>query len=158
MIAFLQKKRGDTVFSLSRFFSDLCGIALNIGAFVSFSCALIGTWISHLYGGWNASLSVLIWLVVGDYITGLLASLIDGTGLSSKVGFKGIAKKVMILFLVLVAHRLDIALGLHTVMNMVAYFYVTNELVSLAENIGRMGVPVPKQLVNVVYVLKGKTK
>ena len=87
-----------------------------------------------------------------------MASLLDGTGLSSKVGFQGIAKKVMILFLVLVAHKLDVALEIRVIENMVIYFYVTNELISLTENIGRMGVPVPKKLVNVIYVLKGKTK
>ncbi|WAH38626.1 phage holin family protein [Alicyclobacillus dauci] len=119
-------------------------------------CAVIGTWISQLYGGWNASLSVLVWLVAGDYATGLIASALDGTGLSSKVGFRGIAKKVMILFLVLVAHELDVALGVNALMNLVIYFYVTNELISLTENLGRMGVPVPRQLVNIVCVLKGK--
>ena len=60
MIVLPGQKRGDVVFSLSRLFSDLCGIASSIGAFVSFSGALMGTWISHLYGGWDASLSVLL--------------------------------------------------------------------------------------------------
>jgi len=141
------------VFSLSRLFSEY---ASNVGALFCFTFAVIGTWLSNLYGGWNASLSVLLWLVVGDYLTGLLASMLDGSGLSSKVGYKGIARKVMILFMVLVAHKLDVALDVRVVMNMVIYFYVSNELISVIENMGRMGVPVPKQLVNIIYILKGR--
>lgn len=152
----LQENRGEPVISLSRLFNELCSVASGLSAFFCFVCALLGTWISGLFGGWNASLAVLVWLVIGDYITGLLASLMDGSGLSSKVGFKGIAKKVMILFIVLVGHKLDAALEIHVLMNMVIYFYVTNELISLTENLGRMGVPVPKLLVNVIAVLKGK--
>lgn len=91
-------------------------------------------------------------------MTGLIASTLDGTGLNSKTGFKGIAKKVMILFIVATANQLDVALGIHILMSMSIYFYVTNELISLTENLGRMGVPVPKQLVNVVYALKGRSK
>lgn len=156
MMTLLYEKRGDGVFS--RFVGEFCGIASAVGVSVSLAGALIGTWISHLYGGWDASLSVLLWLIVGDYVTGLLASLFDGTGLSSKVGFRGILKKLLILFLVLIGHQLDLALEIHVIQNMVSYFYVTNELVSLTENIGRMGVPVPRRLVNVIYVLKGKSK
>lgn len=130
----------------------------GVGTAFCLFCAAVGAWFSQLYGGWDASLSVLLWLVIGDYVTGLIASMIDGTGLSSKTGFKGIAKKVMILFLVLVAHQLDLALELHVMMYMVIYFYVTNELISLTENLGRMGVPVPKQLVEIIVVLKGKPR
>lgn len=148
---------GESVLSLTRLCSELSGVASNMGALFCFTCAVIGTWLSSLYGGWNASLSVLLWLVVGDYLTGLLASVLDGSGLSSKVGYKGIARKVMILFMVLVAHKLDLALDIRVVMNMVIYFYVSNELISVIENMGRMGVPVPRQLVNIIYALKGRS-
>jgi len=134
------------------------GVNTKVGAAVSLLFAVVATTLSNMYGGWNASLSVLLWLVIGDYVTGLIASAIDGSGLSSKVGYKGIAKKVMIFFLVLLAHKLDVAIGVRVMMSTVIYFYVTNELISLIENMGRMGMPVPQQLVNIIYVLKGKTK
>lgn len=156
MIVLPKQKRGEPM--IGKFFSEVFSVASSVGAVFYLVGAAIGTWISHLYGGWSASLSVLILLIAGDYVTGLLASLFDGTGLSSRVGAKGIVKKVLILFLVYVGHRLDVAMSIHIIGNMVIYFYVTNELVSLAENFGRMGVPVPKQLVNVICVLKGRTK
>lgn len=115
-----------------------------------------GAIVGYLFGGWSIMLQILVTLIVIDYLSGLLASSIEG-GLSSKIGFKGIAKKVMIFFIIAVAHMTDLALGGHTGISEAAMiFYIANEMVSIFENAGRMGVPLPDKLMNAVAVLKGK--
>lgn len=116
----------------------------------------IGGFVGYLFGGWSVLLQVLITFIIIDQVTGWFASYIEGT-MSSKVGFKGIAKKVTILFVVAVAHLLDQAFGTgQTIRDAVIFFYLGNELLSFIENAGRMGVPLPTQLTNAVAVLKGK--
>jgi toxin secretion/phage lysis holin len=116
----------------------------------------IGGFVGFLFGGWNGLLPILFTFMCIDQCSGFIASWIEGT-LSSKVGFKGIAKKVTILFVVAVAHLLDKTFGTNsTIREAVIFFYLGNELLSFIENTGRMGVPLPSQLVNAVAVLKGK--
>ncbi|GAA0302264.1 toxin secretion/phage lysis holin [Gracilibacillus halotolerans] len=112
---------------------------------------------SFLFGGWPALLNILLAFVVIDYITGLIASGIQGK-LSSQVGWKGIAKKVVIFLIVGVAHLVDVALGGQTNMfrDTVIFFYLANELLSIIENAGRIGIPIPRILMNAVEALKGK--
>lgn len=122
----------------------------------SFGAATTGAIIGYLFGGWSALLQVLLTFVIIDYVTGLLASGIEGK-LSSKVGFRGIAKKIMIFCLVAVGHLADQAVGQgHMVSDTVIFFYLGNELLSILENAGRTGLPVPEQIKNAVDVLKGK--
>lgn len=121
----------------------------------------IGGFFGYLFGGWGGLVLILLSLMLVDYITGNIASWVEGT-LSSKVGFKGIAKKVTILFVVVVANLIDQALisaGLiegQIVRDATIFFYIGNEVLSFFENVGRMGVPLPTQLTNAVAVLKGK--
>ena len=118
--------------------------------------AVTGAMVGYLFGGWSALLQVLLAFVVIDYLTGLLASSVEGK-LSSKVGFKGIAKKVMIFLLVAVGHLVDKATGQgHIVADTVIFFYLGNELLSILENAGRTGLPVPDQIKNAVDILKNK--
>ena len=96
-----------------------------------------------LFGDGNVILGVLLGFVVADYLTGLLAGG-STVGLSSKVGFKGIAKKLIIFTLVAVAHGVDIVLGSNNMFRDAAiFFYIANEVVSILENASRMGVLVP---------------
>jgi toxin secretion/phage lysis holin len=116
----------------------------------------IGGVIGYMFGGWSVLLQVLLALVVIDYLTGLLASGVEGK-LSSKVGFKGIAKKLMIFSLVAVGHLIDKLIGDGSmVQNAIIFFYAGNELLSITENAGRTGLPVPEQVKNTVQILKGK--
>ncbi|WP_332238865.1 phage holin family protein [Sporolactobacillus sp. KGMB 08714] len=118
--------------------------------------AAIGAVTGYLYGGWTSLMGILIAFVVIDYVSGVLAAAYLGK-LSSKVGFHGIAKKVMIFFIVAVAHLSDQIFGLdHIAMNAAIYFYLANELISIIENAGRMGLPVPNQVKNMVELLNGK--
>jgi toxin secretion/phage lysis holin len=95
-------------------------------------------------------------LIVVDYISGVIASATEGK-LSSKVGMIGIAKKVFIFLLVTVAHKIDVALGNgHIFRDAVIYFYIANELLSITENGGRMGMPMPSVFSKMIAVIQSK--
>ena len=112
--------------------------------------AAVGSWIANSLGGWDASMQVLVALMVADYLTGVLVAAVwhksskssSGT-LNSVAGFKGILKKCAILLLVWVGVLLDQALGSAYARTAVVLFFVGNEGISLLENLGLMGVPYP---------------
>jgi toxin secretion/phage lysis holin len=118
--------------------------------------ATLGGIAGYLWGGWSTLIQVLIVFAVIDYLTGIIAAGYEGK-LSSKIGFKGIAKKIMIFALVAAAHMIDKALGEnHVFRDAVIFFYLGNELLSILENAGRTGLPIPQQIKNAVQILKGK--
>ncbi|MCI1857995.1 MAG: holin family protein [Sporolactobacillus sp.] len=120
--------------------------------------AIFGASAGYLFGGWSPLLDILIAFMAIDYISGLLSAAYLGQ-LSSKVGFRGIARKVMILFIVAVAHLSDRILMLdHIVMNAAIYFYLANELISIIENAGQIGLPVPKQLKRMIQIFRDDEK
>lgn len=111
---------------------------------------------SYLYGGWTALLGVLLVFVAVDYISGVVAAGIEGK-LSSAVGLRGIAKKVFIFVMVSIAHLVDTALGEnHLLRDATIFFYLANELLSIIENAGRIGVPMPPMLQKAVEILRTK--
>ena len=117
---------------------------------------LSGGIVGWLFGGWSVLLQILLAFVFIDYVSGILASGVEGK-LSSKVGFRGIAKKAMIFLIVAVGHLVDRAVGQgHMVSDAIVFFYLGMELLSITENAGRAGVPVPVQIKNAVEILKGK--
>jgi toxin secretion/phage lysis holin len=129
---------------------------MNWDIFYKTGATVTGGIVGYLFGGWDVLLQILLVFVCIDYISGLLASGIEGK-LSSKIGFKGIAKKVMIFALIAVAHMIDKALGESNIFrDSVIFFYLGNELLSILENSGRIGLPVPEQIKNAVQILKGK--
>ncbi|MGG1482412.1 phage holin family protein [Bacillus smithii] len=117
--------------------------------------------IQFLYGDWTVLLTILMALTVIDFISGLAAGYANGE-LKSKVGMVGIARKVFIFLMVAVAHLIDMLLvqsGLETkavIMTMTVVFYAVNEILSIIENAGRVGLPVPEQIKNAIVVLRGK--
>lgn len=118
--------------------------------------AFSGSAVSYFYGGWSALLGVLLTFIVIDYFSGIAASGFEGK-LSSRVGAKGIAKKVFIFAIVAIAHLVDTALGDgHLFRDAAIFFYVANELISITENAGRMGVPLPPGIQKAVQVLRSK--
>lgn len=120
--------------------------------------AVVGSVVGFFFGESIGLLVALFWMAVIDYGTGLAAGYAEGT-LSSKVGFKGIAKKVMIFVMIALAHQVDSALGTRNMFrDATIAFYMANELLSIFENAGRMGVPIPERLTQAVEVLKGKSK
>ena len=112
--------------------------------------AVFGSFAANALGGWDASLQVLIALMVADYLTGVLVAAVwhksskssSGT-LHSVAGFKGILKKCMILLLVWIGVLLDNATGANYIRMAVILFFIGNEGISLLENLGLMGVPYP---------------
>jgi toxin secretion/phage lysis holin len=130
----------------------------NIGEIFKLCVAAGGGCISYLFGGWSILLQILLAFVVIDYITGVLASGIEGK-LSSSVGMRGIAKKVFIFVIVAVAHLADTAIGNgNFLMDAAIFFYIANELLSIIENAGRVGLPIPEILKQAVEVLKGRAQ
>ncbi|MGX1457042.1 toxin secretion/phage lysis holin [Bacillus thuringiensis] len=120
--------------------------------------ATFGGFCGYFLGGWDATLKILVIMAAIDYITGVVAAGYNGE-LKSKVGFKGIAKKVVLFLLVGVATQLDTALGSNSaIREATIFFFIGNELLSLLENAGRMGIPLPQALTNAIEILGGKQK
>lgn len=115
----------------------------------------LGAWLGGFMGGLDGFLYTLIVFVVVDYVTGFMAA-ISEKSLSSEVGFKGIAKKVVIFLLVGVANMLDLhVLGQGAVIRTaVIFFYLSNEGVSILENAARLGLPIPAKLRAVLEQLR----
>jgi toxin secretion/phage lysis holin len=123
----------------------------------SLTFGILGATVSYLFGGWSTLLDALLLFIAIDYISGFIAAGKEG-GLSSRVGLIGIAKKVFILFMVAIAHKIDGMLGgnAHFFRDAVTFFYLSNELLSIVENGGRIGLPIPDVIVQAVKVLKGR--
>ena len=107
----------------------------------------VGGWLGYFLGGCDGLLYALVLLVVVDYITGVMCAAADHK-LSSEVGFKGICRKVLIFLLVGIGHVLDAQIiGTGSVLRTaVIFFYLSNEGVSLLENAGHLGLPIPEKL------------
>lgn len=124
--------------------------------FIKVLVGVAGAAASYLFGGWSSLLSILLTFVVLDYASGVLAAAKEGK-LRSDVGLWGIAKKVMIFAIVAVAHLVDSALGeAHLFRDAAIFFYLANELLSLTENAGRLGAPIPPVVTKAVEVLRSK--
>ena len=118
--------------------------------------ALFGTIGTYLFGGWSELISFFLLAIVIDYVTGLAASIKEGKGLSSKVGFWGLAKKGLMLLVVILAHWLDVLMGTDVIMIGSIYFYLANELISVTENYGRLGLPLPNRIREIIAIFKQK--
>lgn len=125
---------------------------------------IVGSFIAGLFGGWDTALATLMIFMGIDYITGLAVAACgkspksDTGRLSSKIGWRGIAKKCVSLLLVLVAVRLDITLGTSYIRDAVCIAFTVNELISITENAGLLGVPLPEILTKAIDLLQSKGK
>lgn len=116
--------------------------------------AVLATFFTYLFGSWDLALQVLIVFMVLDYLTGVLHAYLIGQ-LSSEVGFKGLVKKCMILVVLIIGVMLDRILGTGTWVfrTLVCYFYIANEGISLLENVGNIGIPIPNKIRNALEQL-----
>ena len=124
---------------------------------------LFGGVIAMAFGGWSEGLTTLLILMIVDYLSGLVVAGLFQTspktetgGLESRAGWKGLARKVATLLIVMVAHRIDVALGTNYLMNAAVIGFIMNELISLVENAGLMGIPMPKAITKAIDILTTK--
>ncbi|MBY4973838.1 phage holin family protein [Streptococcus suis] len=109
--------------------------------------SMIGGLIGSLFGELDGILYALLVFIIIDYLTGIFAAVIEKQ-LSSSIGFRGIFKKIAILFLVSLGHMIDTAIIKQggTIRTMVIFFYLSNEGLSILENTVRIGLPIPEKL------------
>lgn len=124
---------------------------------------MVGAAFTSLLGGWDTSLMVLCIFMGVDYITGLICAGVfhaspksKSGSLESKASFKGLVRKGVVLLIVLVAHHLDLVLGINYVRDAVCIAFIVSEAISITENAGLMGVPVPKKLIQAIELLQKK--
>lgn len=137
----------------------------GLRAFILTVIGITGGFITTLFGGWSTALTTLIIVMAVDYISGLAVAGIfkkspkSKTGaLESKAGWAGLYRKGMTLLIVLIAYRLDLAVGTTFIKDAVVIAYVVNEVVSITENAGLMGVPIPKPILKAIDILKQKSE
>lgn len=118
--------------------------------------AFVGGVLSFAYGEISEAFLALILLSIIDFISGITVAYFDKT-IDSRVCAKGIAKKVFIYAIIAVAHMIDIACNLNACMNVATFFYIANEGISIIENAGKMGLPIPEKIINVLEQLKSDT-
>ncbi len=124
---------------------------------------VIGSCIASLFGGWDAALVTLVIFMGVDYITGLIVAGVfhtsektPGGGLESRAGWKGLCRKGVTLLVVLVACRLDLVMGSNFIRDAVVIAFIANETISIIENAGLMGIPIPAAIVRAIEILKNK--
>lgn len=120
---------------------------------------MIGGWLGYFLGGCDGLLIALVMFVVMDYISGVMCAIADKT-LSSEVGFKGICRKVLIFVLVGIANILDVqVIGTGSVLRTaIIFFYISNEGISLLENAGYLGLPIPEKIKAVLEQLHDRAE
>ena len=119
----------------------------------------VGAVLGFMYGEATGLFWALIAFMATDYITGVVVAAINKQ-LSSEVGFRGLAKKLMILVFVSLGHIADMYVlgGTPVAMSAVMLFYIANEGLSIIENAGNLGLPVPKKLKDIMVQLKKESE
>lgn len=120
--------------------------------------AAVGAGLGYFLGGCDGFLYALIAFVAIDYLTGVMCAIVDKT-LSSSVGFKGIFRKILIFVMVGIGHTLDAQIlgGGDTLRTAVIFFYCANEGLSLIENAGHLGLPIPEKLKGILAQLHDRS-
>ena len=124
-----------------------------------------GAVIANALGGWDTGLQTLVILMAVDYVTGVLCALVwkkspkstDGA-FESNASFQGLLRKMAILLCVLIACRVDVYTGTQLARDAVILFFIANDGLSIVENLGIMGVPIPPAIQNAFAALKGKAE
>lgn len=142
---------------------------IDIGDTTIVKCTVFGilggvlSAIANLFGGWSSDLQVLIIFMIIDFIMGLtLAAVFKNSSktktgaLESSVGWKGLCKKCFTLLFVLIAHQLDLSMGLNYIRTATIIGFIANESVSIVENAGLMGLPLPNVIKKSIDILKNK--
>lgn len=119
--------------------------------------------IAQFFGGWDSGLATLLMFMAIDYATGLIVAGVfhaspksEGGALESRAGWKGLIRKGCTLLFVLIAARLDLVMGTTMIRDGVIIGFLLNELISIVENAGLMGIPLPAAMTNAIELLKKK--
>lgn len=133
-----------------------------------FFCALLGALggaVAALFGGWNSGIITLIMFMCIDYVSGIMVAGVfknskktDSGALESRAGWKGLCRKGMSLIIVMIAFRLDLHLGTNYIRDAVVIGFCANEAISIIENAGLMGIPLPDALTKAIDILSRKSK
>jgi toxin secretion/phage lysis holin len=125
----------------------------------------IGSFIANLFGGWTSDLVTLIIMMGIDFTMGLLIAAVwhksgksENGALSSWSAWKGLCRKCISLLFVLIAYRLDIVIGVDYIRTAVIIGFIVNELISIVENAGIMGVPIPGVIAKAIDMLKQRSE
>ena len=124
---------------------------------------ILGASIASLFGGWDTAMVTLLIFMAIDYISGLIVAAVfkkspktETGALESRAGFKGLFRKGMTLLIVLIACRLDLVMHTNFIRDAVVIAYIVNASISIIENAGLMGIPVPKAIIKAIDILKRK--
>lgn len=133
---------------------------MNIKAGICTGIGVIGSIIASAFGGCDTGLITLLIFMGIDYFSGLVVAGVfhksnktESGALESKAGWKGLCRKCMTLLFVLIAYRLDLAIGVDYIRNAVIIGFMANELISIVENAGLMGLPLPDAINKAIDVL-----
>lgn len=125
----------------------------------------VGGFMAMAFGGWNDALITLMIFMTVDYITGLTVAGIfkkskksKSGALESRAGFKGICRKGVALLIVLVATRLDVVMKTTYIEDAVIIAFIANESISIIENAGLMGIPIPSVITKAIDILKKESE
>ena len=131
--------------------------------FITWLIGIAGGIATSFFGGWDRALTTLILFMAVDYITGLIVAGIfhnsektETGALESRAGWKGLCRKGVTLLIVLISCRLDLIIGTTFIRDAVVIAYIANESISIIENAGLMGLPVPETITKAIEVLKKK--
>lgn len=124
---------------------------------------IVGSALIWAFGKWDLAVQTLVVFMIIDWVTGFMVAAFwhksnkTGSGaLSSSVGFKGLCRKIVVLFMVLISNLLDRVTGTNFIRDAVVIAYIVNETVSILENVGTMGVPIPRIVTKTIDALKQK--
>ncbi len=130
---------------------------------LSMILGVIGAFFTSLFGGWSAGMTTLLLFMATDYISGLIVAGVfkksqksESGALESRAGWKGLCRKGMTLLIVMISYRLDLLIGTNYIRDAVIIGFCVNELISIFENAGLMGIPLPQVIVKALDVLKSK--
>lgn len=126
---------------------------------------IVGSTIASFFGGFDAALITLLIFMGVDYATGLIVAGVfhksektENGALESRAGWKGLCRKGVSLLVVLVACRLDMIMGSNFIRGATVIAFIANETISIIENAGLMGVPIPSVITKAIEVLKKKSE
>ena len=137
----------------------------NIKAIICTAFGVVGGMVAQLFGGWTEDMMTLIIFMAVDFIMGLIVAGVfhksnksQSGALSSHAGWVGLCKKCVVLLFVLITHRLDMLLGTDYIRTTAIIGFIANEVISIIENAGLMGVPLPEVIIKAIEILKHKVE